>query len=256
MHVENNPLTKFDLSTAREILRKSMDDYFDAHIEFYEMYMKDKREKELNWKTQKGIMEVNKKLGGVQDFIKGYLLFAGSTIAGGLVVKALASVPWGLKLLLAESSFTAGFFGTQFFTGESYLGERLTRFERIATGVTALLNAYSMTRGLFIRVSSMGRNPANVTTEIVTTNRDLLAATLESDSGIAASVKKHVLVDSSAVVGLKRDPTLAGRLLPGEIPVMSYVTIPELAAKVSRGQLKRDSWNRPLLANTPRETCT
>ena len=44
-----------------------------------------------------------------------------------------------------------------------------------------------------------------------------------------------VLVDSNAVVGIGGDPTLGGRILPGEVPVVSYVTRPELEAVVARG---------------------
>jgi RHS repeat-associated protein len=45
-----------------------------------------------------------------------------------------------------------------------------------------------------------------------------------------------VLVDSNAVVNIGRDPTLCGRILPGETPVVSFVTRPELEAVVARGE--------------------
>jgi hypothetical protein len=42
---------------------------------------------------------------------------------------------------------------------------------------------------------------------------------------------KRVLVDSNAIGALRKDPTLGGRLRPGEQPVVSFVSRPELSPR-------------------------
>ena len=48
----------------------------------------------------------------------------------------------------------------------------------------------------------------------------------------------RVLLDSSVVPPLRRDPTLGGRLKPGEVPGVSFVTRPELRNAASSGSLR------------------
>jgi len=47
-----------------------------------------------------------------------------------------------------------------------------------------------------------------------------------------------VLLDSNVTTGLKADATLGGRILPGEVGVKSYVTIPEMRNAVTHGNLR------------------
>ncbi len=47
-----------------------------------------------------------------------------------------------------------------------------------------------------------------------------------------------VLLDSNVTTGLRADPTLGGRVLPGEQPMKSYVTIPEMRNAVTHGNLR------------------
>lgn len=48
----------------------------------------------------------------------------------------------------------------------------------------------------------------------------------------------RVLLDSNVTTGLKSDPTLGGRIHPGEVPIKSYVTIPEMKNAVTHGNLR------------------
>ncbi|KAB8172337.1 hypothetical protein FKV24_014935 [Lysobacter maris] len=56
--------------------------------------------------------------------------------------------------------------------------------------------------------------------------------------GFAGRKAKKVLLDSNVTTGLKADSTLAGRILPGDVPVKSYVTIPEMRNAVGHGNLR------------------
>jgi hypothetical protein len=47
-----------------------------------------------------------------------------------------------------------------------------------------------------------------------------------------------VLVDSNATTGLRTDPSLGGRILPGEQPTISYITRPEMQNAVVHGNLR------------------
>ena len=63
-----------------------------------------------------------------------------------------------------------------------------------------------------------------------------------------------VLVDSSVTTGLKADATLGGRILPGEVGVKSYVTIPEMTNAVTHGSLKgvpKAAYELPTLTTQP-----
>lgn len=60
------------------------------------------------------------------------------------------------------------------------------------------------------------------------------AAALADDAAKAG----NVLLDSSVIAGLRKDPTLGGRVLSGESSLVSYVTRPELRNAVSTGNLK------------------
>jgi RHS repeat-associated protein len=50
----------------------------------------------------------------------------------------------------------------------------------------------------------------------------------DAKAEIETAKQERVLVDSNAIAGLKKDPTLGGRIQPGEQPVASYVSGPEL----------------------------
>lgn len=43
-----------------------------------------------------------------------------------------------------------------------------------------------------------------------------------------------MLVDSSAIPGLRLDPTLGGRIRPGERPIISFVSIPEMRNAIGK----------------------
>lgn len=47
-----------------------------------------------------------------------------------------------------------------------------------------------------------------------------------------------MLLDSNVTTELKADPTLRGRILPGEVPVKSYVSIPEMRNAVTHSNLR------------------
>ncbi len=57
-------------------------------------------------------------------------------------------------------------------------------------------------------------------------------------SFLAEKAPPRVLLDSNVTTGLKADATLGGRILPGEVPVKSYVTIPEMRNAVTHGNLR------------------
>jgi len=57
-------------------------------------------------------------------------------------------------------------------------------------------------------------------------------------SSFAAKGAPRVLLDSNVTTGLKADATLGGRILPGEVGVKSYVTIPEMRNAVTHGNLR------------------
>lgn len=63
----------------------------------------------------------------------------------------------------------------------------------------------------------------------------------DSDFGCwstAANSTPRVLLDSNVTTSLKADATLGGRILPGEVGVKSYVTIPEMRNAVTHGNLR------------------
>lgn len=57
-------------------------------------------------------------------------------------------------------------------------------------------------------------------------------------SSNAANNTPRVLLDSNVTTGLKADATLGGRILPGEVGVKSYVTIPEMRNAVTHGNFR------------------
>lgn len=64
------------------------------------------------------------------------------------------------------------------------------------------------------------------------------ARVLSHNTCAAAKTGGRVLLDSNVTTGLKADATLGGRILPGEVGVKSYVTIPEMRNAVTHGNLR------------------
>uniref|UniRef100_UPI0029625812 RHS repeat-associated core domain-containing protein n=1 Tax=Lysobacter antibioticus TaxID=84531 RepID=UPI0029625812 len=90
----------------------------------------------------------------------------------------------------------------------------------------------------------------NLSTNLTALGLDVVGALVPVATGLGAASRalKHadelsidapkVLLDSNVTTGLKADPTLGGRILPGESPIKSYVTIPEMRNAVTHSNLR------------------
>jgi RHS repeat-associated protein len=72
--------------------------------------------------------------------------------------------------------------------------------------------------------------------------------------GTSVQSSSRVLLDSNVTTGLKADATLGGRILAGEQPTISYVSIPEMRNATVNGNLKgvpAAAFNLPILTVRP-----
>lgn len=83
--------------------------------------------------------------------------------------------------------------------------------------------AKRFTAPLFARTRAVGSRGTQGLRSLVTGVR-----TRARSNGSAAEVDNNVLLDSNVVTALRADPKLGGRIEPGERPVLSYVSLPEL----------------------------
>ena len=117
------------------------------------------------------------------------------------------------------------------------------RFQNITqlllAGLLALTAGIAVNANLASGVQDLAADlsPGETTLNLLLPQGKTEANTMQA-LGFLVVPKRRVLLDSNVVTELRANPTLSGRIRPGEVPVVSNVARPELRNAVSTGSLR------------------